>query len=134
MIDRTKVLLQLGERIRTLREEYRYQQKEIAEKLGVSPQAFSNYENGKREPDLLTVLRLAKLFNVSVDYLLGLTPLKNRESIDLKDEHLQLIYEIKENEELTELIKVCKELPTGAVRFLWKVAKGLKELLNQINL
>ncbi len=76
MIDRTKVLEQLGERIRTLREERRYQQKEIAERLGVLPQAFSNYENGKREPDLLTVLKLAKLFDVSVDYLLGLTPVR----------------------------------------------------------
>lgn len=129
MIDRTKVLMQLGERIRMLREEHRYQQKEIAEKLGVSPQAFSNYENGKREPDLLTILRLAKLFNVSVDYLLGLTPLKNKESVDFKDEHLQLLYDMKENEELIELVNVCKELPPGAVRFLWKVAKGLKELL-----
>lgn len=76
MIDRTKVLEQLGERIRTLREERRYQQKEIAERLGVLPQAFSNYENGKREPDLLTVLKLAKLFDVTVDYLLGLTPVR----------------------------------------------------------
>lgn len=129
-MDRTKVLEQLGERIRILREEQRYQQKEIAERLGVSPQAFSNYENGKREPDLLTVLKLAKLFDVSVDYLLGLTPVRSREHVHFRNEHLQLLHEIEENEELVELLKVCKELPTDAVRFLWKMAKGLKELLN----
>ena len=46
-------------------------QKELADFLGISRQAYANYENGNREPDNNTLLKLASYFNVSVDYLLG---------------------------------------------------------------
>lgn len=46
-------------------------QKEIADQLGISRQAYANYETGNREPDLSTLKQLADIFSVSVDYLLG---------------------------------------------------------------
>ena len=46
-------------------------QKEIADQLGISRQAYANYETGNREPDLNTLKQLADIFSVTVDYLLG---------------------------------------------------------------
>lgn len=127
MMERTKFLKLLGERIKQLREEKGYQQKDIANRLGISKQAFSNYENGTREPNLLTVIRIADLFDVSVEYLLGLTTERKRssESVFAKDLDCNLCAEI------VELVKVCRELPLEAVELLRKIAMELKEFTEE---
>lgn len=48
-------------------------QKEIAKELKISQQAYANYENGKRQPDIEMLSKIADYFGVSVDYLLGRT-------------------------------------------------------------
>ena len=47
-------------------------QAEVAEKLGISKSAIGMYEQGRREPDLETVIKLAEFFSVSVEEMLGL--------------------------------------------------------------
>lgn len=63
----------MGERLRELRFERNFTQKQIAEALGISIRAYSHYEIGDREPSIEIIKLLCKLFNVSADYLLGLT-------------------------------------------------------------
>lgn len=46
-------------------------QKSVAEHLGISENAYQNYEYGKREPKYQTLVKLCRLFNVSADYLIG---------------------------------------------------------------
>lgn len=58
--------------IRDLREDRDIKQKTIAEYLGVSQQSYSNYENGHREIPIWAVTKLAKFYEVSIDYLLGM--------------------------------------------------------------
>lgn len=60
-------------RIRNLREDRDLYQKDIAKLLGISQQYYSEYENGKRTIPLLHLITLAKFYNVSIDYLVGLT-------------------------------------------------------------
>lgn len=48
-------------------------QKQVAEKLGISVTCYSGYEQGYREPDFKTLIKICKAFGVSADYLLGLT-------------------------------------------------------------
>ena len=62
----------LGENIRNLRKENKISQEELAEKLRVSRQSISLWENGLREPNMSSLIVLAKFFNVSIDYLVGL--------------------------------------------------------------
>ncbi len=52
-------------------------QKELADFLQVSQQSISKYENGMREPDYETLIKMASFYDVSVDYLLGLTNVNN---------------------------------------------------------
>ena len=48
-----------------------YTQGQMADLLGISRSAVSMYETGNREPDLETLEKIAKLFNVDMNYLLG---------------------------------------------------------------
>ncbi|MBQ7580112.1 MAG: helix-turn-helix transcriptional regulator [Clostridia bacterium] len=59
--------------IRNLREDNDYKQKDVAKYLNVSQNTYSQYETGVIELTASTLIKLAKLYNVSVDYLLGLT-------------------------------------------------------------
>ena len=58
-----------GDIIKNLRKEKSLSQQAIANYLQITRQAYSNYENGKREPDYETLLKLSEFFDVSVDYL-----------------------------------------------------------------
>ncbi|HZK18312.1 MAG TPA: helix-turn-helix transcriptional regulator [Clostridia bacterium] len=65
-----KVLLPI--RIQQLRKENMWTQYELAERLELSRSAIASWETGRREPDLKTILKLANLFHVTLDYLVGL--------------------------------------------------------------
>ena len=54
--------------------------KEVSEKIGVTKQAVYNMEAGKSNPSVDTLMKLVKLYNVSADYLLGLTNFENFKS------------------------------------------------------
>ena len=60
----------LGKRISTLRHEKGFKQDELAEKLNVSPQAVSKWENDQTCPDISLLPDLAQLLGVSIDELL----------------------------------------------------------------
>lgn len=64
----------LGQKIGSLRREKNLTQEELAEKLGVSPQAVSKWENDVSCPDIMLLPKLAQLFNVTTDNLLGCEP------------------------------------------------------------
>ncbi len=56
-----------------LRKQHGKTQKDIAEFLGISRQAYAHYEIDNRQPDFDTLKRLANYFNVSIDYILDNT-------------------------------------------------------------
>lgn len=63
----------VASRIRELREDNDYNQKELAERLGTSQQAISLYEKGLRELSYELLIGYAKLFRVTTDYILCLS-------------------------------------------------------------
>ncbi len=60
-------------KIKELREEKKWQQKDVAEKLNKTTACISSWETGKTEPSIDDLVRLADIFEVSLDYLLGRT-------------------------------------------------------------
>ncbi len=50
-----------------------YTQREVAKFLGMTQPSYIRYENGKSEPSLENLVKLADIFDVSTDYLLGRT-------------------------------------------------------------
>lgn len=61
----------LGEKIRNLRMSHSYTQDDLAKKLKISKSTIGMYEQNRRSPDLDTLLEIAHIFQVSVDFLLG---------------------------------------------------------------
>ena len=61
------------DRLKNLREAHNYKQNFVANYLEISQQSYSRYENGKRELPIHFLPALAKLYGVSVDYILGLS-------------------------------------------------------------
>lgn len=60
-------------RLKDLREDKDLVQKEIAAYLGIDQRVYSNYETGKRDIPTRFVVALARYYNTSADYILGLT-------------------------------------------------------------
>ena len=64
----------VGENIKNIRKKNNITQEELAEKLNVTRQAVSNWENGKTEPDIKTLSSIAAIFETSTDRLINYTP------------------------------------------------------------
>lgn len=93
----------------TLRKNTGLTQNDIANHLGISRQAYANYETGKREPDINTLLSLAEFFNVSVDTLLGNKKSAPRKGVKIPvlgnvaaGVPIEAITDIEDYEEITE--------------------------------
>ncbi|GAA5361122.1 helix-turn-helix transcriptional regulator [Streptococcus uberis] len=75
----------LNERLKELRKSFKLTQVEMAKKLNISQPAYGDWERGKFEPSPEKLKILANFFNVSTDYLLGNTDIKNPDEINLSD-------------------------------------------------
>lgn len=64
-------------RIKSLRHEFEYTQEELGKKIGQTKSNISKYENGVLEPGIDTLKELAKLFDVSLDYLTSNSNIRN---------------------------------------------------------
>lgn len=60
-------------RLKQLRQKHKLTQSELADILGLKPTAISNYESNRNEPSFEKLIALSKHFDVSCDYLLGLS-------------------------------------------------------------
>lgn len=98
--------LEFKDILKEARENKNFNQGELSSILGFSRQTISNYEQGLSEPNLKTLVQIADIFDVSLDYLLGRTRqeknpylIKTYEEIDIRDQIFTLLKD-KEREEL----------------------------------
>ena len=71
----------LGQNLKDIRIKNKYNQEDIAEQLGVTKQTISNWEKGKRTPDIDSLVKLANIYQVTLDSLIGID--KRTEDIEL---------------------------------------------------
>ena len=64
--------ISFGDKLKFLRIKSGLTQSQLAEKLNISPSTIGMYEQGRREPDNKTLIKLCNILDTSVDYLLGL--------------------------------------------------------------
>lgn len=76
----------IGERIKKIRTENNMTQKELAEKLFVTAQAVSRWENGETEPSISTITEMSKIFGVTINELLGIEEEKVVEPTETSEE------------------------------------------------
>lgn len=70
--------MQYYPRMRDLREDMDLTQDQLVKILNMHKTTYTNYEQGKREPPFELIIKLAKLYNVSIDYIAGLTDTPNK--------------------------------------------------------
>lgn len=92
-------MVDFGQRLKTLRIHANISQKVLAERLGISKSSVSSYESGFRLPSYHILMRIARIFNVSTDYLLGMD---KRYDIDLSGLTLE------ETDAIRELIQAIQ--------------------------
>lgn len=73
MLDNVSMENKFKDNLKLLRQEKGIGQVELAQKLGVSKGIISLWENGLREPTMNSLIEMAKFFDVSIDYLVGLS-------------------------------------------------------------
>lgn len=98
----------IGQRIRDLRKQKRMSQTELAKSAGVSQTTVTAWETGKAEPSSSAVAKLADIFNVTTDYLLG-RPNKQetkKDDVELSDDDVIMTWRGKPlSDEDRELIR-----------------------------
>lgn len=99
-------------RIKFLRENLKLSQEELAEKLNLSKGIISLYEQEKRKPSLEILIKLSEIFNVSIDYIIGRT--------DLKNESIPIAASTKDNIDLSDVSNEDKE----AIMRIIEIAKN----------
>jgi len=62
--------MDIGSKLKNASNEAKFTQEEIAEKLGVSRQTISNWENSKSYPDIISVIKLSDIYSITLDALL----------------------------------------------------------------
>lgn len=104
-------------RLEELRALNKWSKSETARHLGIPVSTYSNYEYGNREPDIETIGKIAKLYEVSTDYLMGLTNSKSQpldratvKKVDLAKEPVILAYdgEVASKEETDTVKNILK--------------------------
>ena len=81
--------------LKKFRQEKNMTQKEIANFLNLQVQTYQNYELGKRQPDIQTLIKLADFYKVTLDELVGHEVPYLLKKIDFSDAQLTLIKELK---------------------------------------
>ncbi|MBC8233970.1 helix-turn-helix transcriptional regulator [bacterium] len=92
-------MVKLGKTIKSLRIETGLKQKELAEKIGISPNYLSLIENDKREPSISLIEKIAEVLNIPASYIMwhALERPKNlpQEQINFYDTMKDLLSEIQ---------------------------------------
>ena len=106
----------VGEKIRQLRLQHKITQEQLADRLGVSYQSVSRWENGVTYPDIELLPAIAKYFSVSLDYLLGQDDTEKLKQIRKR---IRSIADMTENnaDELIDLIRICRREQDGGEYF-----------------
>ena len=112
-------MVDFGEKVRALREARGLSQVQFAELLGVTKGMISAYETSVRMPSYKVLIRIARLFGVSTDYLLGLECKEGMDTSGLNARQKQLVAELVNELRRTKLKRgLCPRFFVFGLRLL----------------
>lgn len=116
-------MLSFGNRLRELRKEKKWTQNELGSNLGLGENLVTHYERGTRFPRPDTIVKISKIFNVTTDYLLGVTDERTAKEVNLsKNERLDRIAQsnpLLNNDKL----EIVKNISEEQAEFLMQILK-----------
>lgn len=123
----------IGDRIRELRDRRGFKQQELATKIGISRQVLSNWERGYTPVDADGIAKLAKLLEVSTDYLLhgkddATSPVKQI-SLALEDDEELLTFfnDLSKREDLRLLFRQVRPLEATTIKRIIRYIKIVED-------
>ena len=124
--------MSIGKIIKELRKENNMTQEDLAKKIGVTRGAIGLYERNERKVNYETVNKLADIFEVSSDYLLGRIDKKNpirtiSEAISDNPELYNLWKELAKREDLQLLFKETRDLEPKEIKRIIRVIKAIED-------
>ena len=108
------------DRLKELRTEKNLTQKQLAEMLVMSKNSICEYEKGRSEPNIEALIKLAKIFVCSIDYLVGRT-----------DEFGNVKYDFPIETEELFLLSTFRQLPKEMKNFLLSSTEFLRSITKQ---
>lgn len=87
-------MVNMGNKLKNLRKQKRLTQKQVADRIGLAISAVSSYEAGTRYPSYDVLIKLARIYHVSTDYLLGMTDKKELDISGLNNEEVEAISQL----------------------------------------
>lgn len=111
----------IGNRIRTLRIKNNLTQSDIAKLLDKSERIVSFYESNERDMGTETLIKLSKIFNCTVDYILGLTD--NTYQIESDNDKIGKILELVEGLNIQETIYLIEQLNQASIKLNNKIVE-----------
>ena len=87
-------MVNMGEKLKTLRIHKNLTQKQVADRIGLAISAISSYESGTRYPSLETLIKFARIYHVSTDYLLDITNNRNIDISGLNNDEIKLVSQL----------------------------------------
>lgn len=121
-----------GERLKKLREEMNLTQIELGKVFNISHSTINRYENGLRQPDNETLINMSNFFNVSVDYLLGISNTRNDSErvtdVLQNNAELQELWDrLKERQDLQLLFKQVKDVNSKGIQQIIRIIKAIED-------
>lgn len=117
-------MMSLGSRLKKEREKRNWSQVYVAKKIGITNAVLSNYERDYRDPDTETLKKLALLYGVKTDYLLGLT---DDPTTPEKEKEYPTVIKDPELERWHKELPKSDEEDLRKLRQMWKIMKGEME-------
>lgn len=124
----------IGKKISTLRKEENMTQMELADRMGISFQAVSNWERGNSMPDISKLPELAEIFGVTLDELLGeKSPLAEAAANDRIEEYIG--HQSLSAEDVSAVLPILKPdqvdtIVANADKLDWKAIHGMLPFLD----
>lgn len=123
-------------RIKELRLEKGLSQEELGQFLNIQKSAISKYERGALEPNKTMLIKMSELFHCSVDYLLGLSDIRNTnkilDAVSTDKKLLTFTQCLMERESMQLLFEQIKDLPDSEIIRLIKIIKVIEDAESSI--
>lgn len=118
-------------RIKELRLEKGLSQEELGKFLNIQKSAISKYERGALEPNKTMLIKMSELFHCSIDYLLGLSDIRNTnkilDAVSTDKKLLTFTQYLMERESMQLLFEQIKDLPDSEIIRLIKIIKVIED-------
>lgn len=127
----------LKDRLRELRKANNYTQEDISRYLGITESAYGYYEQGRNEPSINTLKRLAKKYGVDISYIIGENNQKESsinvagQAIELSSEEIKVFQEMKKHPDFAVMFHDLAKDPEKKIKTLIRMWKVIKEDLEE---